>query len=239
MNFGSSEKKLRKALMDLLPPDTVVIDLDADDQRLLARMSSTTRYNVRMSARRGVSVEAAPPEDLRTWYRMYASTTRRHGIQRHPLSYFRTLLRVAQEGEQRTTDLRLLLARAGNTVAAGMILALHGRRAVYLFGASSPRSNRLAPSHRLQWRAMALARDSGCTSYDLFGIPPSSKPGHPMHGLFRFKTGFGGRIVRRRGCWDYPFQIDVYDQLRGQELARQGFHRGRGLTPFGSSVSSA
>jgi lipid II:glycine glycyltransferase (peptidoglycan interpeptide bridge formation enzyme) len=57
---------------------------------------------------------------------------------------------------------------------------------------------------------MQDARESGCSFYDLFGIPPSADPDHPMAGLYRFKTGFigdngaGGRIIHRPGSWDYP-----------------------------------
>jgi lipid II:glycine glycyltransferase (peptidoglycan interpeptide bridge formation enzyme) len=228
MNFGTSDWNLRKAPTDLLPPDTVVVDLEADDDGLLAAMSSTARYNVRMSARRGVSVKAATAADLPAWHRLYTATSRRHGIERHPLTYFRTLLQVADSQAGEGTDIQLLLARAEGSLAAGMLLALQGRQALYLFGASSLRARALAPSHRLQWRAMKLARERGCTSYDLFGIPPSTNPSHPMHGLFRFKTGFGGTILHRRGCWDYPFDAGIYRQVRGWELSGEGFHRPRG-----------
>jgi lipid II:glycine glycyltransferase (peptidoglycan interpeptide bridge formation enzyme) len=27
-----------------------------------------------------------------------------------------------------------------------------------------------------------------------------------MAGLYRFKTGFGGRIIHRPGSWDYPYR---------------------------------
>jgi len=225
MNFGTSEWNLRKSPTDLLPPDTVVVDLKAGDKQLLAQMSSTTRYNVRMSQRRGVTVQSVQPEQLPTWYRLYAATIRRHGLEGHPRSYFRRLFRLFSHGPEGAPRLRLLFARVGGSVAAGMILALSGRRAVYLFGASASRHTRLAPSHRLQWQAMQLARRQGCTSYDLFGIPPSSNPSHPSHGLLRFKTGFGGTILRRRGCWDFPYDRWVYEQLRGLELGRDRFHR--------------
>jgi lipid II:glycine glycyltransferase (peptidoglycan interpeptide bridge formation enzyme) len=174
-----------------------------------------------------VSVERASPGELSTWYGMYAATTRRHGIECHDESYFRALWETAGHGRGCRTRLVLLLARVGARPVAGMILALRGARAVYLFGASAAGHSRLAPSHGLQWEAMMLARAEGCTSYDLFGIPPSGNPAHPMHGLYRFKTGFGGIIVRRRGCWDYSFDDPTYTRIRGLELGRESFHRPR------------
>jgi lipid II:glycine glycyltransferase (peptidoglycan interpeptide bridge formation enzyme) len=53
---------------------------------------------------------------------------------------------------------------------------------------------------------MRDAKAAGCLVYDLFGIPPVDDPNHPMAGLYRFKTGFGGRIVHRPGSWDYPYR---------------------------------
>jgi lipid II:glycine glycyltransferase (peptidoglycan interpeptide bridge formation enzyme) len=223
MNFGTSEWNLRKAPTDLLPPDTVVIDLRRAEERILAGMSSTARYNVRMAGRRGVEVQAATVAELPVWYRLYSCTCRRHGLRRYPRSYFRDLFEAAG-GSPGATRLRLLLARVGRSVTAGMILALQGRRATYLFGASAPGFGRLAPSHRLQWRAIQIARARGCACYDLFGIPPSANPSHPMHGLLRFKSGFGGEIVRYRGCWDFPLQRRSYEQVRGMELGGEPFH---------------
>jgi lipid II:glycine glycyltransferase (peptidoglycan interpeptide bridge formation enzyme) len=72
---------------------------------------------------------------------------------------------------------------------------------------------------------MLLAKAAGCVSYDMFGIPPDDDPSHPMHGLFQFKTGFGGRIVHTAGCWDAvcrPLEYLLYARI---EQARAGYFR--------------
>jgi lipid II:glycine glycyltransferase (peptidoglycan interpeptide bridge formation enzyme) len=78
-------------------------------------------------------------------------------------------------------------------------------------------------TYALQWHAMQLARAEGCRVYDLFGIPPTGAAAHPMHGLYRFKTGFGGFVLHRRGCWDYPLR-EEYSSCRGSEMSAPGFH---------------
>lgn len=57
------------------------------------------------------------------------------------------------------------------------------------------------PTYALQWCAMQTARRAGCSEYDLFGVAPNADPSHPMHGLYRFKTGFGGQMYHQMGCW--------------------------------------
>jgi len=64
----------------------------------------------------------------------------------------------------------------------------------------------------------------GCTEYDMFGTSPNPDPAHPMYGLFRFKTGFGGNLFHRMGCWDYPFDNEKYELFRAREMNGPGYH---------------
>ena len=42
--------------------------------------------------------------------------------------------------------------------------------------------------------------------YDMGAVSPGKPPDHAFYGLYRFKSGFGGRIVHRSGSWDYPLK---------------------------------
>jgi lipid II:glycine glycyltransferase (peptidoglycan interpeptide bridge formation enzyme) len=227
MNFGTRDWNLRKAPTDLLPSDTVMVDVSRSEQEMLARMKSKTRYNIRLAKRRGVRLHEGGVSDLPAWYRLYRRTAVRHGIIHDEPGHFQHLFRLARREGPGAPDLRLLLATHEGEVVAGIILALYGRRATYLYGASSHRKRHLMSTYRLQWKAMRLARERGCKTYDLFGIPPTRHARHPMHGLYRFKTGFGGRIFHRRGCWDYPFREALYRRCMGVSLSSEGFHRRR------------
>jgi len=46
-----------------------------------------------------------------------------------------------------------------------------------------------------------------------------------MHGLYRFKTGFGGRILSRPGCWDFPNRRAAYAAYAAAERARAWYYR--------------
>jgi lipid II:glycine glycyltransferase (peptidoglycan interpeptide bridge formation enzyme) len=71
----------------------------------------------------------------------------------------------------------------------------------------------------------ALSRD--CRTYDMGAISPGDDPDHSFHGMYRFKTGFGGRIVHNTGSWDYPVRQDLYQAFRNWEMVlsrhEQGF----------------
>ncbi len=53
---------------------TVLLDLTPSEDALLAAMKQKTRYNIRLAARKGVTVRHATQADLPVLYRMYAAT---------------------------------------------------------------------------------------------------------------------------------------------------------------------
>lgn len=223
---------LVKASTDVQPPDTVSLDLRLSEAAILAGMKSKWRYNIRLAAKKGVQVEMLHMVGgrdgiagaVRRFYELYEITGRRDGIALHERSYYETLARLAAESPE--TDLRFWFARYDDTdIAAIVTLFMHGE-AVYLYGASSDLHRNLMPAYALQWAAIREAKRASCTSYDFYGIPPTDDPSHSMTGLYRFKTGFGGRILHRSGSWDYPLRPVVYMLFRGTEAARSfWFHK--------------
>jgi lipid II:glycine glycyltransferase (peptidoglycan interpeptide bridge formation enzyme) len=233
MNFGTREHNLRKAPTDVQPTDTLVVDLDRDDGELFRTMKPRARHNIRVARRRGVRVRLAPPRELRRWYQLYGATMRRHGKRVHEYRNFERLIGAAEEvpaagafpgDPPRTHNIRLILAERAGEALAGMVLAVSDDYAIYLYGASSGRDRRTMPTYLLQWEAMRAARRLGARRYDLFGIPADRSEGHPMHGLLRFKEGFGGERVVRRGCWDFPYDRGRYYALVGREAADRVYH---------------
>ncbi|HLU66871.1 MAG TPA: peptidoglycan bridge formation glycyltransferase FemA/FemB family protein [Kofleriaceae bacterium] len=219
MNIGTEEKNLWKAPRDLLPPDSVLVDLTAPEEELLARMHHKTRYNVRLAERQGVEVSEGTLADLPAWYELYLETMARHQLAPQPLSHIRAVLEERGHGSASPVQTRLLLARYRGRILAGMLLALAPARATYLYGASTRELRHLMAPSALQWAAIRTARAHGCLDYDMLGAAPRSGEPHPLAGVHRFKLGFGGRLVHREGCWDYPLDGARYTAVRRWEQA--------------------
>ncbi len=239
MNAATESRNLRKAPTDLNPPDTVVIDLRRREDELLAAMRPKTRYNIRVAGRHGVSVTEMGLEGLEAWYRLYSETSERKSIVCEEESYFRDLFMTIGASDRSrpagaeapvfaATSLHLYGAWKHGRLLGGIITAHHRRRAYYLFGAQSSEDRAAMPSYALQWHAIRRAKAAGCRWYDMFGIPPSGDAYHPMHGLYRFKIGFGGRKAHYSGTWDYPFSVDSYDELVQRQSALGPYHTGTG-----------
>jgi lipid II:glycine glycyltransferase (peptidoglycan interpeptide bridge formation enzyme) len=224
LNFTTENWNLRKAQTDILPPDTFFVDLSSDENVIRSRMKPKTRYNIGLSQRRGVQVRPGNREDLPIWYALYTQTCRRNGIFLHAAEFFTSLFETEDQKQSRQQGVELLIAEAGGVPAAAMFLLYSGSRATYLYGASSNESRRDMPAYALQWEAIRRAKSFGCTAYDLFGTAPTSAPSHPMHGLHRFKKGFGGSEYHRMGCWDYPLDTQRYSLFQASEMMSQGYH---------------
>jgi lipid II:glycine glycyltransferase (peptidoglycan interpeptide bridge formation enzyme) len=235
MNFNTEQWNLFKAPTNNQPVDTIVLNTQKDESRLLKEMKRKTRYNIRLSHRHGVYVEDASPEKLPTWYRMYAETMQRKGIKVTPYEYFEALFKTqalrSQQEERDSKDvpaigtvLKLFMASKDSEYVAGIVLAISRDYALYLYGASLPHKRFAMPTYKLQWEAIRMAQEYGCSWYDLHGVPANKSSTNPMYGLLQFKRGFGGSVVHRRGCWDFPIKRELYNQLQLQESMSSGYY---------------
>ncbi|MDR0375900.1 MAG: peptidoglycan bridge formation glycyltransferase FemA/FemB family protein [Treponema sp.] len=223
-------KPLRRAGADVQPPDTALIDLTADENAILSGMKSKTRYNIKLAAKKGVVVKRVDEEGLPAFYSLLKTTAKRDGMAIHGVNYYETLfshcenyLDASGHPDNRRGDLELglYLAEHEGDLLAGIVTLFRGKDAVYLYGASADCKRNLMAPYLLQWAAMSYAKSRGCAVYDLFGIPPNEDPKHPMSGLYRFKTGFGGTVVHRPGSWDYAYKPLFRTLFVAAETARR------------------
>ena len=222
-------RPLRRAPYRVQPQSTMILNLGVNEKQLLASMHKKTRYNIGLSARRGVVVtryvDQLAISRLSQWYRLYQETAARDRISIHDMAYYKRLFEINATTAQ--PQFSLYIAEHHGDTLAGVIVARFGGRATYMYGASGALKREMMPNHLLQWIAIRDAKAEGATEYDFFGIPHADSPNHPMHGLWRFKVGFGGTILHYLGAWDYSYRPILYhlfcctERLRGYLVNRR------------------
>ena len=211
----------RKAGAVVQPPDTVIVDLNPSLEEILSAMKPKWRYNVLLAAKKGVEVKSGEENETEVFYKLLKETALRDGIAVHHFDYYKTLFELCGKGKQSCMEARLYTAGHEGDFLASIFVLFRKEEATYLYGASSNNKRNLMAPYALQWRAMQDAKEAGCGRYDLFGIPPNEDPNHPMAGLFRFKTGFGGQVIHRAGSWDYAYKTLIYKLFNFAEKLRK------------------
>lgn len=209
-------KKIIKPSYDVQPPDTVILNLTLTEEELLMQFKQKWRYNIRLAEKKGVSVKSfyeknVTDKEIDIFYSLYEETAKRDGIGIHSKEYYRSFFETANDYSQVRAAVHI--AEYENEPLAAIITVFYASEAVYLYGASSNKNRNLMSAYLLQWKAITAAKKHGCKSYDFYGIPPFENPRHPMYGLYRFKTGFGGKIIHRVGSLDFPCRSTVLYKL--------------------------
>ncbi|HEY9076887.1 MAG TPA: peptidoglycan bridge formation glycyltransferase FemA/FemB family protein [Anaerolineaceae bacterium] len=203
--------------------NTVVLELAGDEADWMKRMKQKTRYNLRLAERKGVVIQQGTMDDLDWAYQAYLETSVRDGFVIRPKEYYYRVWRTFMQAKMAY----LLLAEVEQKPIAGLFLFAYGKRAWYLYGMSREDHREYMPNYLLQWEAMRLARKLGCLEYDLWGAPDEFNETDSMYGVFRFKQGLGGKVIRTAGAWDfvaYPKIYSVYHQILPKILSAMRRH---------------
>ena len=125
------------------------------------------------------------------------------------------------------------MAEADGQPLAAIVVFAFGQKSWYMWGASNNLERQRMPNHALQWAGLTWASERGCRTYDLWGVPDEvgADPERwsddfveqqgGLWGVYRFKQGFGGQVVRYTGAWDLPYSRIGYRLYYGARRLRQ------------------
>jgi lipid II:glycine glycyltransferase (peptidoglycan interpeptide bridge formation enzyme) len=206
---------LRLSPQTIQPPRTIVIDIAPDEDRILAGMNQSTRYKSKLGPKKQVDVRVGTSADLASFNALMAVTGERDAFGVHAPAYYQKAYDLFSPGER----CALLMASYEGCDLAGVMVFRCGQNAYYFYGASSNEERNRMPTYIVQWAAIRWAKSHGAIRYDLWGIPDAEpemletqfEQRHDgLWGVYGFKRGFGGQIVRSVGAWDRVYNWLVY-----------------------------
>lgn len=204
----------RESEQTIQPPRTILIDIAADEEAILARMNQGTRRKIRQSLKNGIVYKEATRAEVGRFTAMMQATGARNEFGVHEAGYYERAYDLFVPH-----DAALILAEHEGDSLAGIMVFAKGKTAWYLYGASSNVKRNLMAAYGVQWQAILWAKARGCTVYDMWGIPDEDEAtleagfeqrGDGLWGVYGFKRGWGGRVVRSAGAWDYVYNPLVY-----------------------------
>lgn len=187
----------KKSKNSYLPRDTLILDLDKNEEELLKEMKQKGRYNIKIAKNAGLEIRKNYITDgsqcrlvLDSFYNILKETGSRDGFHLHAKSFYENFMKIVGE------NAILYSAHLDNKVLGGILITYFGGRATYYFGASSNEYRNLMAPYLLQWTAILDAKRSGMKSYDFLGIAPDNSPNHALRGVSEFKLKFGGKRLQ-------------------------------------------
>ena len=152
-------------------------------------------------------------------YKMYAETSVRDGFVIRDEGYYQTVWEFIHANSaisDQPCHAEPLIAEVDGEPVAAIFVFYFAGRAYYVYGMSRDAHREKMPTYLLQWEAMKRARAKGCSVYDLWGAPDVFDESDSMWGVYRFKEGLGGKVVRTLGAWDFapnPFWYKLYSEI--------------------------
>jgi len=203
------------------PDSTWVLDLDKEEKEIMSGMHHKTRYNIRLADKRGVNVRQSNKDslnrDIGIFWDLIQETVSRDKIKSYSRYYYDKFIKYFFD-DDKDMMIRLYIAEFENEPLAAAVVVYFGNTATYLYGASSSSKRNLMPNYLLQWHAIRQARKAGMTLYDFWGISDMDRF---WSGITRFKKGFGGRMIRFLGSWDYVLEDEWYCIFRLLKMVRR------------------
>ncbi|MEE3719102.1 peptidoglycan bridge formation glycyltransferase FemA/FemB family protein [Tumidithrix elongata RA019] len=203
-------KNFVRSPADLMPKETLLIDLQPTSDQMLAAMKPKGRYNLRLSQRHGVKTEFTKDEQaIALFYNLFCETVERQEFYGEPFGFFINLCQTLF----RENMAEIGLAQWQGEVLTAILVIYWGDRCTYLYGGRTDKNSQVMSSYALHWAAMQRAKQRGCKVYDFYGY--SSDPNHNYAKFSQFKRQFGGTVANTIGAQDYFFYDRLADTIIG------------------------
>ena len=158
------------------------VDLEADEERMFARLESSVRRAIRKAEKSGVTVTISQSlEAMRVFYSLQCQTRQKHGLPPQPFAFFQSIFAHILS---RNLGMIAIARHQERPVAASVYFQL-GARAVYKYGASDEAFQHLRGANVVMWEAIKWHARQGARTLHL------GRTSLGNEGLRRFKLGWG------------------------------------------------
>jgi lipid II:glycine glycyltransferase (peptidoglycan interpeptide bridge formation enzyme) len=182
------------------PEATILLSLDRDLDAILSATKTSTRRNIRLAFRKGVTVREGDEADLETFYRLHEATGDRQSFSPYPERHFAELWRAFRPAG----GVRLFLAEYDGEPVSGLLALAHGQTVSQHAMGWSGRHANVKPNEAAVWGAIAWSKERGYPTFDFTWIDARAAHavarGEPLpadleQSVAKFKLGFGGAVT--------------------------------------------
>lgn len=168
---------------------------------LFASFKQNTRNLISRTSRKGVKVRELKREELKDFKKITESTAKRRDFYDKTLDYYEQMYDLFHD----KGEVKFIVAEAENTILSAAMFMTYGDEVLYLFSGSDKNYMKEYNSqYAIQWYMIKYAAEHGFKRYNFYGIQGLPDPKKPGYGIYKFKKGFGGRVVELLGSYELP-----------------------------------
>jgi len=222
------DSRLKPSFHPLFTRYTFILNLTKSEEDLLKDMHQKTRYNVRLSEKRGVKVEIDNSDKaFEEYLALTKETTKRQKFYAHNETYHRLLWdsvgnKKNEAFNPNKLQANLLTAKYNNKILVAYVLFTFKDHLYYPYGASSSEHREVMASPAAMWGAIKYGKSLRLKIFDMWGAAnvPEPKESDPYYGFHRFKQGFGATLTEFVGSYDLVINpinyrlLTVADKIR-------------------------
>jgi lipid II:glycine glycyltransferase (peptidoglycan interpeptide bridge formation enzyme) len=194
------EKFSKLADENIVPPGTIIINLEPDEHTLFKKLSHSKQGNVRRSREAGISVKEGNSQDIETFYTLYLRTSEYLHFEPDCKTRFENIWRILYP----QGHIRLFISYFEDQPVSAIILLCFGSTATcWRFGWTKEHAEK-RPNEALYWHTILWAKEQGFQFFDFGEIELGAAkclcndhhlPEEYKCSSVRFKLAFGGTPV--------------------------------------------
>jgi peptidoglycan pentaglycine glycine transferase (the first glycine) len=180
-----------RAKNSILPPKTIILDLEKSDSDLLSVMDKKTRQYIRKSAAEAITIkQVRSRDDLSRCLDMYHETSDRAHFNVHNDQYYYDVFNLMGDYSP------VFAAYQDDRPIAFLWLAISADTAFELYGGMNQIGQDLRANYALKWHAIRKTKEWGLTRYDFGGLVGE--------GVTNFKLSWAENETNLAGTFDKP-----------------------------------
>ena len=209
---------LKKAPMYLSVEYAGILDLNKTEEEILAGASQGFRRKLRKAKKAEITIEtSSDPKIVKTFYNLEVKHAKRQGF----VAFSEDFLTKQFTAFAKNNEVLMYTAKKDGEILAQNFMIFYGPEASYHYGVSSDLGTKYSAAPLLHIKAMAEARERGCTRYNLWGIVGLEEKSHRFYGVSEFKRSFGCEELKYTPAHDLVLKPTKYQITKLVESTRK------------------
>ena len=199
----------KKSSNTILIPDTLILDLQKTEEKLLEPMSKKTRQYIRKSSsEEGVEIRQVKDRvELEKCLEIYRETASRAGFALHDDKYYYDVFDNLGEASP------VFASYKEGWPIAFLWLAISANTAFELYGGMNDKGQELRANYALKWHAIRKTREWGIERYDMNGLVSD--------GVSNFKRSFADHEDKLVGTYEKSLSPLYFAWSKGLPVAKK------------------